>query len=604
MADEGATVFQAVIQAVDRVTGPVRGIVDAVKALTGVEEKAGVAEAKMHSKGVQEAHAHGHAFHALSAHIRLLRGHFGNLTATIGEFGSKFSELIPAFAGLGAAGSLVGLFEMTNHAAEAFSTLAATARQAGVSVQTFSALSLAAKENDVPVEQLRSSLFNLSKIMGGALAGSNKKAAVLFAHLGIALKDSHGQALSASQVLPQLADAFEHTKSATMRAVMAQTLFGGRAGAMLLPILMKGKQGLEEYAAAYKKVGYVPTGGAAEGLEAFHSSWVKLTTAVQGFTMEIGAKLAPVLKPIVDLATQWVAKNREWITTNIQGAVSDLVGWIKKLNIHDVVTETESWIGTIRATVSALGGAKIVIGAVGLALGAPLLGAVGSAIEIFGALRNVMLGMATAAMANPLVAIAVAVGVAALVIYENWTPIKAFFERIWAGIKAAVAPVWAWIKSEVMDQFNATAATLQQNWASVRGFFVATWGGVKAAFADAWAYIGPIVTRIQNAVGFVENSWVGRKLGLGSSPGSPGRAGAPGTPGAPARLSLTGPLRGGAAASRLAGAGGATRVHGKVETVLTIKNAPRGTQVETRASGAAAPPQVNLGFAAPAFGMY
>ena len=133
MADEAAgTVFRAIIQAVDQVTGPVRGIVEAVKALTGVQEKAGVAEAKMHNKGVQEARAHGHAFHALSAHIRILRGHFGNLTASVGEFGSKFSELIPAFAGLGAAGSLVGLFEMTNHAAEAFSTLAATAKQAGV----------------------------------------------------------------------------------------------------------------------------------------------------------------------------------------------------------------------------------------------------------------------------------------------------------------------------------------------------------------------------------------------------------------------------------------------------------------------------------------
>ena len=577
MADDASTnVFQAVIQAVDRVTGPVHGIIDTIKALTGVEEKAGTEEAALHKKGAQEAHTHARAFHALSAHVRLLRGHFGNLTASIGEFGSKFSELIPAFAGLGAAGSLVGLFEMTNHAAEAFSALSATARQAGVSVQTFSALSLAAKENDVPVEQLRSSLFNLSKIMGGALAGSNKKAAELFAHLGIALKDAHGHALSASQVLPQLADAFEHTKSATMRALMAQTLFGGRAGAMLLPILMKGRQGLEEYAAAYKKVGYVPTGPAAQQLEQFHASWVKLTTAVEGFTMAIGTKLAPVLQPVIDLATQWVVANRDWIATGISRAVGELAGWLGRLNIHQIITETESWVGTIREMVGMLGGAKMVVGAVVLALGSPLIGAVGAAIEIFGALRNIMIGVTAAMAANPIIAIGIAIGVVAYEIYSHWSKIEPYLKAFWSVIKSVWSLEIRGIKMEIQ--------------------------GIATVFEAIWSYIAPIIARIRGAIGWVEHSWVGQHLGLDGAPGARGAAGAPGSPGATARRPLPpGPYQTGRGIGRpaaLAAAGG----HGKLDTVITFKNAPPGTRVQSRASGAAREPEVNVGYAAPAFG--
>ena len=576
MADEGATVFKAVIQAVDRVTGPVGGIVEAVKALTGVEEKAGVAEAKMHSKGVQEAHAHGHAFHALSAHIRLLRGHFGNLTATIGEFGSKFSELIPAFAGLGAAGSLVGLFEMTNHAAEAFSTLAATARQAGVSVQTFSALSLAAKENDVPVEQLRSSLFNLSKIMGGALAGSNKKAAVLFAHLGIALKDSHGQALSASQVLPQLADAFEHTKSATMRALMAQTLFGGRAGAMLIPILMKGHQGLAQYNAEFKKIGYLPNKGGADALEAFHASWVQLTTAVSGFTMEIGTKLAPVLQPIIDQVTQWVATNRDWISTNIAGAVGELVKWVRTIDLHKVIGDMQHWFGTISSVAHSLGGIKVVVGAMVLALGSPLLTAVSSAMHIFGALKGVMMALTVALDANPIVLIGLAIAGAALLIYENWASIKPYMVKFWDAIKAVWNVAIGAIKFEIKS--------------------------IVDAFQWVWNKIQPIVANIEGAVKWAANSWAGRELGLGGA--SKSKNGATGTPGiSPPANAAVGPrvYRGGPHTFLRPGAAAAAAApqHGHVKVSVALTGAPPGTRVKTEHAGIADAPQVDVGFAQP-----
>lgn len=596
MAEEGGdssgSIYAAVIKAVDKVSEPIKGIMETIKALVGVEEEADHTEARVHHKGAVEAHHHAHAFHALSAHVRLLRGHFVNLSGTIGEFGRSFSELVPAIAGLGAAGSLVGLVETVEHTSEAFSQLQSTAAQAGVSVQTFAALSLAAKENDVPVDALRSSLFNLSKIMGGAVNGSNKKAAALFAHLGIALKDAHGNALSAAQVLPQLADAFQHTQSATMRAQMAQVLFGGRMGAQLLPILLKGSAGLKDYAEQYKKVGYVPTGNAAQQLESFHSSWAKLTTAVDGFQMEIGTKLAPALQPVIDLVTQWVATNRDWIATGISHAVGELTGWLRQLNIHRVVHEMDGWITNIRTVVDALGGAKTIVAGVAFVMASPLLHAVASAIEIFGGLRKIIVGFNALVLANPFVAIGAAVALVAYEIYEHWD---------W--VKKQLGAIWQWFSHTTWGQSVIASAhrlvrvvrVIQAHWAPLQAFFTGLWGSVTAAFHAAWGAIAPIVQRIENTVGWVEHSWVGRRLGLAGSPGQPGKPGANGVDGMPAAARAPmppGPHR--------TGRGGApVSVLGKVETTITFRNAPPGTRVETKSSGAAADPYLDVGYAMP-----
>ncbi len=578
-ASGSGAVFKAIIQAVDRVSGPVEGIVNAVKGLTGVEAKAAGEEKQLHSAGVRGGEQHLAIFKRLAAHVRGLDGHFSELTGAVRGLGGAFAQMVAPLGALGGMGSLAGLIEMANAASEAFSRMSTSAAQAGVSIQTFAALSMAAKENDIPAQQLRTSLFNLSKIMGGALHGSNKKAAEQFAQLGISLKDAHGHALSAAQVLPKLADAFQHTRSATTRALMAQTLFGGRAGAMLIPILMKGSAGLAAYNREFQKIGYLPDKGGATALEEFHASWVQLTTAVSGFTMAVGAKLAPVLRPVIDQVTKWIAANRDWIATHIAGAVSELVRWVKAIDLGRVIGEMKSWWTTIKSVVHSLGGAKIILAAVALALGAPLIGAVSGVITVFVALKGALQGIAVAAMANPLVAVAVAIAAAGYLIYQNWSTIKAYFEKFWTGI----TPVWKGavhiIKSNVM--------------------------GIVDAFEWVWKKIQPIVGRLQGVVNWAAHSWAGRELGLGGGPGKPGTPGSPGLAGAAGagagrQLFSRGP-------NTLAGRGAPGRtvahVQGKVEVSVALKGAPPGTRVHTATHGMVATPRVDVGFAYPGVAM-
>ncbi len=573
MAQESGSgaVFKAIIQAVDRVSEPMAGITAAVKRLAGAEGRAGAEEMKLHAAGIKGTDAHVGAFKRLANHVEGLRGHFANLGGAVRNIAGDIASVLTPLGALGGATSFAGIVAMTNDAADAFSQLKTSAEQAGVSVKMFSALSLAAKNNDIPVENLRNSLFNLNKIIEQAASGKNKNAVSLFQHLGISLKDASGHALTAQQLLPKLADAFERTHNAAMRAEMATVLFGGRSGRLLIPLLDKGSSGLAAYNAEFQKIGYIPSGAGAAGLEKFHHSWIGLQAAVSAFSTQLGTKLAPVLRPIVQDFQNWITANRGWITTDIADAAKKLGKALHHISLKEVISDFKALAAPVRTVFNILGPGPTLVDAASVALGVKLVGA-------FGAVRKAVLAVSVAAEANPIgLAVAAAV-IAGELIYTHWKLIKTFFLGFWKSIK----PDWT----------EATKAL---------GGAVKT---ISGAFDDVWKDIQPILARIQGAMGWIEKSWVGRKIlgapALQGAPGAPGTHGAGGLPGpagqsAP-KVFAPSSFRAGA---RMAGVPAAASVHGRVHISASFKNVPRGMHIEARGEGAAADPELQVGYAMP-----
>lgn len=164
----------------------------------------------------------------------------------------------------------------------------------------------------------------------------------------------------------------------------------------------------------------------------------------------------------------------------------------------------------------------------------------------------------------------------------NWQDIKQAF----SGAMTAIQPVIEWLR--------AAADTIQAAWQSLGAFFVSLWDGIKAAFSNALSYITPIIDKMRDMVGWVQNSWVGRQIGIANTPG--GAAGAPGAPGAAAPLPS--PYAPGSQAAPV-GPPGAPGASGRVETVVTLRNAPPGTTVDTKSSGDVAAPSVSVGYLNP-----
>ena len=383
----------------------------------------------------------------------------------------------------------------------------------------------------------------IDKAIATSVAGKNKDAAALFAHLGISLKDSSGHLKTVSELMPALADAFKNTSDPAMRVRMAMALFG-KAGADMIPMLMEGSDALREFAEASKEVNYAPSDAEQKGIEDFHRGWIKLQAAVTGVTNAIGSKLAPVLAPVLAMATEWVVANRDWIATGIAAKVGELAAWIGKLHIQEIVDQMREWVATLTSTAEHVGGLKTMVGAAVLVLGSPLISAVTGVIAIMGGLLGVLKSLAVVAWANPIVAAVGLVAVAAYEIYQHWEPIKAFFVDLWAGI--------------------------------------------KTAFSDAWAYISPIVDKVKAAADFIAHNAVTRAFSAAVPSNDPidGVSSWP-MPSATELLANGTPGK--------AGASGETHVK------IDMTGVPAGTKVTTETKGAAQTPELSVGYATPAF---
>ncbi len=319
------------------------------------KELAGLVHQAEHVGHATEHMSHPHVFAELTEHVDILKEHFTGLRGSIGEVGMSVTELLPALAALGAAGSLVALFETAEHVAEAYGELAHTAESLGMEAQQLHELQIVAKLTDTNVEGMGKSIGRLNKVLGETVAGKNKDAAALFSHLHLnprSFKDG-------ADALPALANAFEHTKDATVRARMAFVLFG-RAGVDMIPLLMKGGDALREKTkdAARLGIDFAPY---AEGLEHYNEAQKSLNVSVQGFTDLLGGKLAPVLAPLVEEATDFVLANREWITGDIAGGVREFSGYLKEVPWREVEDDIRAASKEAGEFVTAIGGPKVAI---------------------------------------------------------------------------------------------------------------------------------------------------------------------------------------------------------------------------------------------------
>ena len=101
----------------------------------------------------------------------------------------------------------------------------------------------------------------------------------------------------------------------------------------------------------------------------------------------------------------------------------------------------------------------------------------GLATRAFSPLLNVgrMLLPILGGVSAPILAIGIAVGIVAALVWKYWEPIKAFMAGVWDGVVEAVGPA--------MDQLKGALAPLAPLWDMVSGAMGKAWGWVKQLFA-------------------------------------------------------------------------------------------------------------------------
>lgn len=175
------------------------------------------------------------------------------------------------------------------------------AQKAGVSVEEWSKLSYAFKFGTKDGADLAQTLLFLNKSIAGASNGV-KGNIEDFRALDVSYKNTDGTMRNVSDVLNDVADAFQKLPDGANKAALATQLFG-KSGADIIPFLNQGSAGIRQLKGEAEKLGVVLSQEAADAANQFNDNMEKLQASVASVGVQIGNAVIPKLAEFSDYLT-------------------------------------------------------------------------------------------------------------------------------------------------------------------------------------------------------------------------------------------------------------------------------------------------------------
>jgi hypothetical protein len=335
----------------------------------------------------------------------------------------------------GAATAVYGATRFVKGAVSATEDLAkstlALQRQTNLDTKTASEWVGVLKERKINTKSFQMGLVTLSKQMVAYGEGS-KTAAKNFAYLSI----GQDQAMKSSpnQMLMTVADRLKDIEDPALRATEAQKLFG-RAGLQLLPILLKGRKGIQELLGVQGRYGNYLSGKNAKDTMKLIEQQREMKAAMEGVKIQLGTALMPVLTQLAGILVK-VARAMAPLTKN--------------------------------ATLF-----KIAIGALVVAFIAYKVAMIAAAIAtgIFETAAAPVVGIVLAIVAGLAL---LAIGV--YLVIKHWGWFKAKLLEVWKWIKAN----WPLLVGILLGPIGLAVSLIIKNWSRVKQAFVDAWNWVRS----------------------------------------------------------------------------------------------------------------------------
>lgn len=364
----------------------------------------------------------------------------------VGAAGSRLGSAMLPFAAVGAgvaafaAKSVKGFLDTSG-------SLQDMSDRLGISAEKLQEWSYVAEKSGVDSESMQGSMEKLNKAIFSA--GSGKGDAVkLFKKLGISVRDANGKLKTSADLMPEIADAFKKNENPTLRTAMAMTLMG-KSGASMIGVLSQGSAAIKEQQDEARRLGLVLSDADIAAGDAFSDEQLgKFNKQLQAIGMTVGAKLIPVLAPLVQQMSDWLSANRVQIADGIARAATALGNALKNIDWERV----GFWMKAIFGGVVVAQIAGVVAAVAGFA----------SSIATLGVVTGVALGL-------PLLAIGL-LAAAAFMLWKNW-------DGVVGGLKALWENFGNWIGPKI-DSIMQKFAGVKQFFSGVAGMFG---GGDSAA---------------------------------------------------------------------------------------------------------------------------
>ena len=233
----------------------------------------------------------------------------GKLASAVGKVAAPMMALIGG-------GTLAGLYELATGWARLGAETARTAQILGISAQDLDALRNAGQLAGVSAQTMTDGFRAFGDTLQDAKWGRNQAAFATLQYLGIGLKQTKDGAIDTQEALIEFADKVKQVQQRDPAAArrLAST-FGVEA---LLPVLMKGSAAMRAYQADAARLAGIKTPAMLAHAEGFALSLNKMGIAADGLKASIGDKLIPVIQPLIDKWTDWIAANRELISQKVE----------------------------------------------------------------------------------------------------------------------------------------------------------------------------------------------------------------------------------------------------------------------------------------------
>lgn len=211
--------------------------------------------------------------------------------------------------GAGLAAVAVGITAMVVETANAGREAYLLAQKTGQTTDAVQELSYAAQAVGLSSEEAGVGLIHLTRHMQAAKQGSDEQAKA-FAQIGVKVTDASGHLRDASDVMEDIAEHFATMPDGADKTALALQLFG-KSGAEMIPMLNKGRAGLDELRAQAHELGLVLDQDAIDKSNEFKTSLLQLKLAGQALTYAVGTELMPLFKDAAQAVVEWMRANRE-----------------------------------------------------------------------------------------------------------------------------------------------------------------------------------------------------------------------------------------------------------------------------------------------------
>lgn len=331
---------------------------------------------------------------------RLATG-FQSLHGRVAGAAESLGRFAPALAGLASVGTVAGIAQLVNTWTSFGARLGLDASRIGLTAQRLHGLQGAARLAGSSAETLTDGMETLGGNLVDAAGGRNTAVVQMLSTLGVGFRNaSTGGARLAQDVLPEIADRISKIRDPFLRARAATTLFGG-AGRDLLPFIERGSAGIRELTALSERYGLVNDRGVA-GARDMARAQMQMGLAAEGVGYAISERVAPILVPMLDRLSDWVASHREQIAGFFGDVATRIERWVDSGGINRVTTAVTEFGTRIAGIVDSVGGATNALGIFfGLWVGAKVLGALAAMAQVTAALRGIGAAQAAAGMAAP-----------------------------------------------------------------------------------------------------------------------------------------------------------------------------------------------------------